>query len=292
MKENDKKPIEIKPIKIETLSTDQGYTSPKVVKAKPIDILSKLKVATKVSTEGIVLSKEEVSNKVLDSLKKTIARQEIEELVIAQPIVKKIVKKRIIAKKIKVTKKKRIIKKKKSIKKRKVITNKKIIKTKRITKKTTVTKKKTIIANTKVVENPTTSQKRNSNLTREEEVALYHEKYASTLEVVNVTKPFEIKEKKSIPDAYYFEPQKTIETKKSNTPLKFVKKLGVVAVSNTYETPLIIPKKVEVAKEGIVNLPNTSLETEEMKKLKFVDTLGVVEVSKDFETIEANKYLK
>jgi len=94
-----------------------------------------------------------------------------------------------------------------------------------------------------------------------------------------------------VPDSHYFEPQKPVEPTNTN-PTKFVKTLGVVAVSKAYETPLVVPKKVEVAKEGIVEFPNAKLETEELKKLKFVKPLEVVEVSKPFETIEAKKYLK
>jgi predicted Zn-ribbon and HTH transcriptional regulator len=59
----DRKPIKIEPIKI--VSNQE----------KPLDILSKLEVATKVSTERLT-SSEEVSNKVLESLKETIAQQQ------------------------------------------------------------------------------------------------------------------------------------------------------------------------------------------------------------------------
>jgi len=59
----DRKPIKIEPIKIVSN------------KEKPLDIVSKLEVATKVSTEGLT-SSEEVSNKVLESLKETIAQQQ------------------------------------------------------------------------------------------------------------------------------------------------------------------------------------------------------------------------
>jgi len=281
---NEKKPIEIKPIKIETLQVTQKVSTPKVVKEKPIDILSKLKVASQAATEGIIPSKEEVSKKVLQSLKKTIAKQEIKETVIAKPIVKKVVVKEVVLKKV--IKKKIIAKKVKIAQKRKPTKRAKVITKKNIIEKTPITK------NVKIVNIPKSTQKVSSKLSREEEVSLYHKKYASTLEVVNISKPFEIKEEKNVPDSHYFKPQKPIATTTNTTPTKFVKTLGVVAISNAYETPLVVPKKVEVAKEGIVSFPNAKIETEEMKKLKFVDTLGVVEVSKDFETIEANKYLK
>ena len=300
MVKEDKKPIKIEPIKIVTSSTDKKQPLEELEKEKPVDILSKLKVATKVSTEGIVPSKEEVSNKVLESLKRTIEKQEIEEPIHVQPVVKKVVKKRVIHKKVIV---KKVVHKKKIHKK---VASKKVIKKRVIAKKNKVsTKKKNIkhakvikkqptkepIESIKVVEKSTDIQKGHTNLSREEEVALYHQKYASGLEVVKVTKPFVIQEKKSVPDSYYFEAPKPVEPANTN-PTKFVKTLGVVAVSNAYETPLVVPKKVELAKEGIVEFPNAKLETEELKKLKFVKPIEVVEVSKPFETIEAKKYLK
>ena len=287
MVKEDKKLIKIEPIKIESPSTSQKLSSEEVIKEKPVDILSKLKVATKVSTEGIVPSKEEVSNKVLESLKETIAKQEIDEPITVQPIVKKVltkrvIKKRVITKKVKVTTKKKIIKPAKITKKVNVIKNAKVIKKQ---------PSRVSIPNIKLVK-AQTIQRGDSTLTREEEVALYHKKYDSDLEVVSVSKPFVIKEKKNIPDSHYFEPQKPVETTTNTNPTKFVKTLGVVALSNAYETSLVVPEKIEVAKEGIVELPNAKLETEDMKKLKFVKPLEVVEVSKPFETIEADKYLK
>jgi len=294
MMKEDKKPITIEPIKIEQPSTEQKHVSEKIVKEEPVDLLSKLKVATKVSTEGIVPSEEEVSNQVLESLKKTISKQEIVEPIIVQPIVKKVVKKRIVQKKViakKVVHKKTVHKRvasKKVNKKVKVIPKKKNIKHAKVMKKQSI---KEPIASVKVVKNLSDTKRRHTNLSREEEVALYHQKYASSLEVVNVSKPFVIKEKKEVPDSHYFEPQKPVEPANTN-PTKFVKTLGVVAVSHAYETPLVVPKKVEVAKEGIVEFPNAKLENEELKRLKFVKPLEVVEVSKPFETIEAEKYLK
>jgi len=291
MLKEDKKPIKIEPIKIESSSVTQKLSSKEP--EKPVDILSKLKVATKVSTEGIVPSKEEVSNKVLASLKESIEEQEIEEPVVAKPIVKKVVAKRAVPKKI-VHKKvvhKKVVHQKNVHKK---VATKKEIKKHLISKKVKVAtniKKKNIKEPLQVVKNPTKIIRRESSLSREEEVALYHQKYSSGLEVVKVTKPFVIKEEKTVPDSHYFEPQTPVAPTNTN-PTKFVKTLGVVAVSKAYETPLVVPKKVEVAKEGIVEFPNAKLETEELKKLKFVKPLEVVEVSKPFETIEAKKYLK
>jgi len=293
MLKEDKKPIKIEPIKIESPSVSQRVSLEEPKKENPVDILSKLKVATEVSTAGIVHSKEEVSNRVLASLKESIEEQEIEEPVVAKPIVKKVVVKRSVPKKI-VHKKvvhKKVVHKKNVHKK---VANKKEIKKHLISKKVKVAtniKKKNIKEPLHVVKNPTKIVRRESSLSREEEVALYHQKYSSGLEVVKVTKPFVIKEEKTVPDSHYFEPQKPVEPTNPN-PTKFVKTLGVVAVSKAYETPLVVPKKVEVAKEGIVEFPNAKLETEELKKLKFVKPIEVVEVSKPFETIEAEKYLK
>jgi len=288
LKEN-KKTIKIEPIKIESSHTSQTSNSSELPPKKPIEILSRLQVATKVATEGIVPSKEELSKKILDSLKKSIDKQKIEEPIVMKPIVKKVVKKRVLHK--------RVAKKRVSTKKVKISTQKKITNHKKITKNknplhhTKVTKRQSIHENIQNIE-VKKERNRDTNLTREEEVALYHQQYSSNLEVVNVSKPFVLEEKKSLPDSYYFEPQKPIERETHTNPTKFVKTLGVVAVSNAYETPLVVPKKVELAKEGIVEFPNAKIETEELKKLNFVKPLEVVEVSKPFETIEAEKYLK
>ena len=110
-------------------------------------------------------------------------------------------------------------------------------------------------------------------------------------ELVNVSNSFEIKEENTLPDSHYFEPIKNLKNIENNAPLEFVKKLGVVTISDEYESNFIIPKKTELAKEGIVNFSSTSIETEELKKLEFVDTLGIIEVSEEFETINAKKYL-
>jgi len=284
LKEN-KKTIKIEPIKIESSHTSQTSNSSELPPKKPIEILSKLQVATKVATEGIVPSQEEVSKRILNSLKKNIDKQKIEKPI----IVKSIVKKRVIHKRVA---KKRVSAKKVKISTQKKVTNhKKITKNKNLVQHSNITKRQPI---SKTIESSkvTKDRVRHTNLTREEEVALYQQKYSSDLEVVKVSKPFVIEEKKSVPDSYYFEPQKPIETTANTNPTKFVKTLGVVAVSNAYETPLVVPKKVELAKEGIVEFPNAKVETEELKKLKFVEPLEIVEVSKPFETIEADKYLK
>ena len=144
-----------------------------------------------------------------------------------------------------------------------------------------------------IAEDTLKKESKNPNrLSREEEVALYNNTYANSLEVVNVSENFEIEEVNNhLPDSHYFEPIETPKTVKVNAPLEFVDKLGVVAVSGKYESNFSIPQKVELAQEGIVNISDASLETQELKKLDFVDTLGVVEISNDFETIQADSYL-
>lgn len=84
-----------------------------------------------------------------------------------------------------------------------------------------------------------------------------------------------------------------LSTNEDMRTMKFVKTLGVVEVSPAYEVANFeIPKKEELAREGIVNVGRASVETEALKKLDFVQTMGVVEISPKFETIEADKYLK
>ena len=249
--EKSRKPIKIEPIKVSEITTS------KVSKA-PIEILSQLKVATQTAKSGIKKDKEEVARSLLDSLEEKIVEQKIEELkTISQSLFnqtksvpKQKLTQKVIHKKVihkKVVHKKVVHKKKTLQKKRVKVTTTKKVKQKKPKKMHLVTKKTKEV----IAVNP----KRNG-LTREEEVALY-------------------------------EPIKTVKEENPNTPLKFVKKLGVVAVSNKYEADFEVPKKVEVAKEGIVNVPSATIETEEIKKLKFVDTLGVVEVSKEFESIKA-----
>jgi len=160
----DKKPIKIEPIKIENPSVTQKLSSKKPEKEKPVDILSKLKVATKVSTEGIVPSKEEVSNKVLASLKESIEEQKIDEPIITPPVLKEVVVKKVVPKKV-VHKK---VVHKKVVHKR--IIHKKVV-TKKVIKKHVTPKK--VKENVQVVKNTTNIKRRDSSLTREEEVALY-----------------------------------------------------------------------------------------------------------------------
>ncbi len=317
------KPVEIKPIKIPAIEIEKKAQ-------RPEDLLSQLKVATRESKVGITKDKEEVSKLILNALKERVIKQEIqrvETISIVEPTQKekksepklvrkkKIEKKRVTKKRItkkrvtknkhvpkraKVMKRKKVVKKiklaqkRKSIKKRKVLQKHKSIKREKVASKTKVSHTNKKVLNTKVhtpLAKTFIPKNQRHKLSRAEEVALYERQHASSLEVVGVSKPFEIKEKLGTPDAQYFEPIKVRKENHQNAPLKFVKKLGVVAVSNKYETHFAVPAKKELAKEGIVSIPTATVETEELKKLKFVKPLEVIEVSKEFETIEADKYL-
>ena len=321
--EKKEKAILINPIKKASIKIPAIEIEKKA--KKPDELLSQLKVATRESKVGITEDKEEVSKLILNALKERVVEQEIqrvETISIVEPTQKekksepklvrkkKIVKKRVTKKRVtknkhvpkraKVMKRKKVVKKiklaqkRKPIKKRKVLQKHKSIKREKVASKTKVSHTNKKVLNTKVqMPLATTSKpkKQRHKLSREEEVALYERQYASSLEVVGVSKAFEIKEKVATPDEQYFEPIKVEKRENHNSPLKFVKKLGVVAVSNKYETNFAVPPKKELAKEGIVSISTATVETEELKKLKFVKPLEVVEVSKEFETIEADKYL-
>ncbi len=71
-------------------------------KKNPKDILFKLKVATTISKEGILPDKEEISKKVLKTLKEKIGKQEVTDIETTAPLVAKksfIKKKKILLKK-------------------------------------------------------------------------------------------------------------------------------------------------------------------------------------------------
>lgn len=148
-------------------------------------------------------------------------------------------------------------------------------------KKKVVLKKKTIIKKE--------AKPKKTSVPRKVLVSLNKKKKVIVQKVIvqKVTKKInqEKEEENILPDSYYFEPIKEVKTVETNTPLAFAKKLGVVSVSTDYETSFTIPKREELAKEGIVNISNASLDTNEIKNLNFVNTLGVIEVSQDFEII-------
>jgi len=267
-------PIKIAPLTIKTETSIEKKNPPIL----PIDILSKLKTASEQSKEAIVPSKEEQSNNILSSLKKKVEAQIIKKVVIQKiPIEAKITKKKTIKKKI-VIKKKIIIKKETKPKvATKIKPNKPIKRSRAI--KTFITSKKEL------------PQKKKKLISREKEVSLYNKQYANTLEVVNVSDTFELKEENILPDSHYFETIKEVKKVEHNAPLEFVKKLGVIRKSANYESDFSIPEKEELAKEGIVHISNASLETKEIKNLEFVNTLGVIEISQDFETLDADKHL-
>jgi hypothetical protein len=250
----NKQPITMKPLVITPLKIKKE--TPLIeepIHQTPTSILSKLKLATETSKESVI-KLEDKKNKTSTSLKKIIVTKK------AIPKRKPTVLKKTKVKKVKVN----------------IIPTKKITliqKANPIEKKIRLLKEKT------------------KQLTREEEVALYKSTYADKLEIVNVSQNFEINEEETLPDSYYFKPIENKKAQKSKAPLEFVAKLGVVSVSNKYENNFTVSKKVELAKEGIVNFSHTSIDTKDLQKLEFVDTLGVIEVSEDFETINAKKYL-
>lgn len=69
-----------------------------------------------------------------------------------------------------------------------------------------------------------------------------------------------------------------------------VKILGRVSETEAYEVPNIIPKKIELAQDAVVELPTGSIETQALKNLKEVTPLEVIEMTPAFESIDAEKY--
>jgi len=295
----EKKVIVIAPIKIEsTQNHDNSLDSPDI-------ILSNLKVAVALAEEEEILSEEEEANEVLKNLQNSIDLPVITETKTkATNIAKKVEtlasKKKILSHKHVPKKhiaKKPLIKKHKAIKKKLVHKTKKQpkVKEKSIPKQHTITQENIITKKSIVQHQPVsqivTPQRAVHRLSREEEVALYKQQHSQGLEVVGESKTFEIKDPtQSIPDEYYFKKHNP----KVNQPVElnqFVKTLGVVKVSKQYEVKSQIPQKVELAKDGVVDISTASVETEELKKLDFVKPLEVTEVSEAFEASKAKKYL-
>lgn len=303
-------PIKIEPLNIEPKNAPQE--EPKVVSSE--HILAQLKKAVKTSKEKLIHTKENEHNKIITNLQHTIKQQETNKSILEKKaslppkvIPKEVVAKEVISEKIKP---KKTITEEIAVKKAvtpKVVTKKIIVQKKpQISKKAlpstnemknlkqveAINETKTKKAFIQVVQREPFQTKSTTELSREEEVSKYKSQYANSLEVVNVSETFEIEEPEShLPDAHYFEPIESVNESDNNAPLKFVEKLGVVEVSNQYETNFSISEKVELAKEGIVSISSASVETKELKNLDFVDTLEVVEVSEDFETTEAKSYL-
>ena len=69
-----------------------------------------------------------------------------------------------------------------------------------------------------------------------------------------------------------------------------VKILGRVSETEAYEVQNIIPKRVELAQDAVVEFPTGSIETKELKSLKEVTPLEVIEVTPAFESIHAERY--
>lgn len=253
----------------------------------PENILLKLKDAVE---HAKTVTAQEEAKEVLATLKKRTDKIATSPKKETKVSLKVIPKKKSIKKKS--TKKK--IKKERKIDKQQKPKNIKIPSTKEPKKRIPSLPIKISKSTKEPVQKKPTKQEMQPKRSREEEVALYKKQYGDNLEVVEVSQVFELEESKAkLPDTYYFEPIPH-ETKETNpNPTKFVETLGVVEVSSEYEVSNVeIPKKKELATEGIVQLKNASPETEELKKLKFVKPLEVVEVSPEFETIDAEKYIK
>jgi hypothetical protein len=219
---NNKKPIESQPIKIEPLSIREDTPPQSTIKESPSAILAKLKIAVNSAKEAVVPTKEKIQDELLDSLKSKIAQQETKKTLVKKEITKKIIQKKIVTKK-------EIVKKENKTQKNKLVS----IKEKAIEKK--------IIPTVKVTKKEITQRAKISGLSREEEVASYNNQYFGKLEVVGVSENFEIEEEKQFPDSYYFEKEEpTKDDNKKNLPLKYVEKLGVVEISDSYEVNFTI----------------------------------------------------
>ena len=88
--------------------------------------------------------------------------------------------------------------------------------------------------------------------------------------------------------------QKKIKIQKpsiqSTEPIGFVKTLGIVKTSGTYEVNEMSMDKLEdVSNDGVVDISTAT--TDELQELPFVKPLETVEVTQPFEASEAKKYL-
>lgn len=292
--------IKIPQLKIESkkdLKINKESTENTKIEA-PSTILSKLKVAVKSSQEKVIISEEEQAKEILRALKESTHTITFEKSKIV-----KVKKSTPVSSKPKVKSIKIVKEKNNSPKNEKS----KVVKVKKTTPLPIKSKEKPIeIVKNKndfikeekskivKVKKHTPPPSKPKQLSREEEVAQYQKKHQDGLEVVGVSKLFEIEEPQTnLPDSSYFEPIKKTVKKNKNTSLQEVKTLGVVEVSKQYEVANVtIPQKVELAKEAIVDISSASVENEELKQLEFVDTLEVIEVSPTFETIEAEKYIQ
>jgi len=264
----------------------------------PDTILSNLKVAVHLSNEEEIISKEEEANEVLKVLQDNIHLPIIKEKIIktssgAQAIETLTSQKKIPIKKYLVQKK---IVKKHKVKKYALKKSKEPIKTTKVSPKSNTLAQKKIVKEKPTlalpINIPTANNKTTTHhLSREQEVALYKQQHAKGLEIVGESKTFEIKDPtQSLPDEYYFKKHnpKVNQAVELN---QFVETLGVVKVSKQYEVQNKIPQKVELAKDGVVDISTASIETKELKRLKFVKPLEVTEVSETFEASQAKRYL-
>ena len=87
--------------------------------------------------------------------------------------------------------------------------------------------------------------------------------------------------------------QKKIKIQKpsiqSTEPIGFVKTLGIVKTSGTYEVnDMSMDKLEDVSNDGVVDISTAT--TDELQELPFVKPLEIVEVTQPFEASEAKKY--
>jgi len=300
--------IVIPPLEIETSSTPKNEIN------SPDDILSTLQVAVSSADEGEILSQEEEASEVLEMLQQNIQLPPMVEEPLPLATIKEVshkvatitplpAKKSSVQKSIyKKTSTKRHLNKRTPLKKhtikRHIVKKETKVKRKHPKEKIVIKKVKETTPNIilptyqePMVTTTLLPQQPAHHLPREVEVALYQSQHANELEIVGESKAFEIKDPtQSIPDEHFFKRHNPAV----NQPVElnqFVQTLGVVKVSRQYEVQSKISKKVELARDGVVDIPTATVETEELKKLKFVKPLAVTEVSQPFEASQAERYL-
>ena len=196
----------------------------------PIEILSKLKIATEQSKEAIIPSKQEQSNKILASLENEISQQEIQTVIPKNIIPKKVIIKKIIAKKKLTPKTKKVnVLKKKIVSKKKRIRPKKrkyVQKTKS-TSKIFKLKEEVLLADAYYFKPIEVVEKLNSP-------ALLG--FVETLGIVSVSEKYE--NEFSIPKKVEIEKEDIGHISSTNIEMKnleFADTLGVIYVSESFE---------------------------------------------------------
>ena len=290
-KSNNNKVIEIPQIKIISNKSSNNYSEKKesMESELPSEILSKLKIAVAISKKNLELSEEEQAKSILATLKRQthMTASTEENILKALKSIEKTTTvqtsnhKTIVKSKSSNTQRKKTTLKENNIENDIENTLDSIQKILHETKNSIHLKKNKILTH-------------KSSLSREEEVAQYKKISANGLEIVSVSNLFEIDTPENRQsDTEYFKPIASSIHKNNHKEIEFVKTLGIINVSKKYEIGnLEIPKMVELAKEGVVDISSASIETEALRKLKFINPLEVIEISSAFETIEASKYIK